>query len=165
MAKKKPNSQKLIYSEEIEKVDYNNEFDNEFYADSQSSNVYKVKKPKIKKSNRSNQSHNQIQMDNKRDYGTENNENDKQKKERNWVINTGNMAIIASSLSIVIDVIHKLLRMILYAYSGLIIFMYIISGILSVFALIACIKNAFKYKQISIDAYFTGISFIMLILI
>lgn len=90
---------------------------------------------------------------------------EKQKKERNWVINTGNMAIIASSLSLVIDVIHKLLRMVLVAYSGLIIFLYILSGILSVFALIACIKYGFKSKTLFIDAYLTGVSFIALILI
>lgn len=89
----------------------------------------------------------------------------KEKKERNWVINAGNIAILASSLSIVVDVIHKLLRMILVAYSGLIIFLYIIAGVLSILALFASIKYGFKQKSITVDAYFTGISFITLILI
>lgn len=89
----------------------------------------------------------------------------KEKKERNWVINAGNMAILASSLSLVIDVIHKLLRLVLIAYSGLIIFLYVLAGILSIFALIASIKYGFKQKTITVDAFFTGISFVTLILI
>ena len=89
----------------------------------------------------------------------------KEKKERNWVINAGNMAILASSLSLVIDVVHKLLRMVLIAYSGLIIFLYILAGILSIFALFASIKYGFKQKGITVDAFFTGISFVALILI
>ena len=160
MANKKPNSQKLIYSEEVNDYDYRSEFDDEFMGgEGVEPQSFKVERAKIKRSNNSkNESGND-------DYNKGQQRVEKQRKERNWVINTGNMAIIASSLSIVIDVLHKLLRMVLYAYSGLIIFMYIISGALCVFALIACIKNAFKYKQISIDAYFTGISFIMLILV
>ncbi|MGN1227337.1 MAG: hypothetical protein ACI4TX_01700 [Christensenellales bacterium] len=90
---------------------------------------------------------------------------EKTKKERNWVINTGNTAILASSLSLAIDVVHKLLRMVLIASTGIIIFLYILAGILSVFALIASIKYGFKSKEITIDAYLTGISFIALILI
>lgn len=90
---------------------------------------------------------------------------EKTKKERNWVINTGNIAILASSLSLAIDVVHKLLRMVLIASTGIIIFLYILAGILSVFALIASIKYGFKSKEITIDAYLTGISFIALILI
>lgn len=89
----------------------------------------------------------------------------KEKKERNWVINAGNMAILASSLSLVIDVVHKLLRMVLIAYSGLIIFLYVLAGILSIFALFASIKYGFKQKGITVDAFFTGISFVALILI
>lgn len=87
------------------------------------------------------------------------------KKERNWIINTGNIAIIASSLAIVIDVINKLIRMLLIVSNGLIVFMYIIAGILTTFALIACIKNGFKAKEFTIDAYFTGVAFVLLILI
>ena len=89
----------------------------------------------------------------------------KEKKERNWVIKAGNMAILASSLSLVIDVVHKLLRMVLIAYSGLIIFLYVLAGILSIFALFASIKYGFKQKGITVDAFFTGISFVALILI
>ena len=81
------------------------------------------------------------------------------------VTNTGNMAIIAGGLSIIIDVVHKLLRMLLVAYSGVIVFLYILAGILSVFALFACVKNGLKNKQITLDAYITGISFVTLILI
>lgn len=87
------------------------------------------------------------------------------KTERNWVINTGNIAVLSSSLSLVLAVINKLVRMLLLIDNGLVIFMYILSAVLSTLALVACIKNGFKAKDYTIDAYLTGVSFIVLILI
>ena len=163
MASKKPKSQKLIYS-----VNSDEDFENEDYEendDLEDSDLESEDSQQMFQNNISKGEENSKGKRQKSVYQNQDIKIEKEKKERNWVINTGNIAIIASGLSIVLDVLHKLLRMTVYAYGGLIIFLYIVSGVFSVFALLACIKNAFKYKQISIDAYFTGISFIMLILI
>lgn len=163
MASKKPKSQKLIYS-----VNSDEDFENEDYEendDLEDSDLESEDSQQMFQNNISKGKENSKGKRQKSVYQNSNIKIEKEKKERNWVINTGNIAIIASGLSIVLDVLHKLLRMTVYTYGGLIVFLYIISGVLSVFALLACVKNAFKYKQISIDAYFTGVSFIMLILI
>ena len=179
MATKKSNEDKLIYSENVasQNDDVNNEQINSNYNNT--SNQMRVTNQSNEQPNNQNDdAHSSIQYNqntpqyNKENYQTtkleyeqQNAESEKQKKERNWIINTGNMAIIASSLSLMINVIHKLLRLVLVVYGGLIVFLYILAGIFSVFALFACIKYGFKSKQITLDAYLTGISFIALILI
>jgi len=86
-------------------------------------------------------------------------------KEREFKINSGNLAIISSSLSLVLSAVNKLLRMLVLISGGLIIFLYIISALLSFFALFNCIKFAMKEKQITVDSYLCGISILVLILI
>lgn len=97
-----------------------------------------------------------------------NSQNNKKKKgidDINWNINSANASTIASCFAIVIDIIHKLLRMLTFSYTGLIIFLFILSGILSIFALISTLKHSLKDKNITIDGYLCGISLILLILI
>lgn len=93
------------------------------------------------------------------------NQNSKSKKEMEFKINSGNIAIIASSISLLLSVVNRLLRMLVLVSPGLIIFLYILSGILSFFALFCCIKNTIQNKQIAVDSYFCGISIVVLILI
>lgn len=92
-------------------------------------------------------------------------EEKKQKKEIDFKINSGNIAVISSSLALLLSTVNKLLRMLVLVSAGLVIFLYIVSALLSFFALFSCIKNSFKNKQITIDAYLCGISLLVLILI
>ena len=89
----------------------------------------------------------------------------KSQKEREFKINSGNEAIFASSIALVLSAVNKLLRMLVLVSGGLIIFLYVISALLSFFALFSCIKNAMKEKNITVDSYFCGISLLVLILI
>ena len=89
----------------------------------------------------------------------------KNKKEREFKINSGNMAIIASSISLLLSVINKLLRMLVLVSGGIIIFVYIVCSLLSFFALYSCIKNAIKNSAITVDSFFCGVSLLVLILI
>lgn len=89
----------------------------------------------------------------------------KEKRQRNFVINSANMAIIASSIALALNVIHKLLRMLLVVSAGLIVTLYVLAGILCFIALFSAIKYGFKEKSITVDAFLTGIAFVTLILI
>lgn len=89
----------------------------------------------------------------------------KSKKEKEFKINSGNIAIISSSLGLLLCTITKLLRILLALTGGIIIFLYIISAILIFFALFASVKNSMKNELITVDSFFTGVALIVLILI
>lgn len=97
---------------------------------------------------------------------TKHNENDTNAKEAGWLLKANNIATLSASISIVISILNKLMRMFSFNSLGLVIMLYIIASIAGFLALVCSIKYAkANESKISIDTYLAGISLILVVIV
>ena len=83
-----------------------------------------------------------------------------------WMLNAGNIGIFSATISIVITVFNKLMRMFGYNSLGLVMMLYILAGVAGFLALVCGIKNAKKHEgRLSLDCFLSGIAMIVLVLV
>ena len=106
----------------------------------------------------------------KQDNITQDLDNDNQTQTKSepagWMLNAGNMGVFSATISIVITVFNKLMRMFGYNSLGLVMMLYILAGVAGFLALVCGIKNAKKYDgRLSLDGFLAGVAMIALVLI
>lgn len=83
-----------------------------------------------------------------------------------WMLNAGNIGVFSATVSIIITVFNKLMRMFGYNSLGLVMMLYILAGVAGFLALVCGIKNAKKHDgRLALDGFLAGIAMIALVLI
>ncbi len=82
-----------------------------------------------------------------------------------WMLNAGNIGVFSATISIIITMFNKLMRMFGYNSLGLVMMLYILAGVAGFLALVCGIKNAKHDRHLALDSFLAGIAMIALVII